>query len=253
VPGKAEFEMINPTMTVAMKTSIPTILPKGLEEVIFKSLRVPLSVIDNQFRCLWLNQEMAGIYQTRPDQAAGKICYQIISEQTEPCHDCPVAAVQKSRQRENSQKYKDFSNGVRKYGEVSAFPIFDPQQSVVATVVMITDVTHKMMVDMDSAYQILSRLSSPAQESSSQTSNTLNRKPIKKGGGQAHFGNASLTRRETQVLQLMAEGYSNPQIAVRLAISPHTVKSHVIHIFNKLGVNDRIQAAVAATRQGIVE
>lgn len=246
--------MINPTMTAAMTTSIATILPKGLEEDILKSLRVPLSVIDNQFRFLWLNQEMAGIYQTRPDQAAGKICYQIISGQTEPCHDCPVAAVQKSRRREISQKYKDFPNGVRKYGEVSAFPIFDPRQSVVATVVMITDVTHKILVDMDSAYQILSRLSSPAQASRSQTCNTLNRKPIKKkGGGQAHSENSSLTPRETQVLQLLAEGYSNPRIAARLDISPHTVKSHVIHIFNKLGVNDRIQAAVTATRQGIFE
>jgi len=61
-----------------------------------------------------------------------------------------------------------------------------------------------------------------------------------------------LTDREIEVLQLMAEGATNTEIAVILSISPHTVKSHVVHIFNKLGVNDRTQAAVWATRHGIV-
>ena len=65
--------------------------------------------------------------------------------------------------------------------------------------------------------------------------------------------NNNLTRRETQVLHLLAKGHSNPQIASRLGISTHTVKSHVIHIFNKMGVNDRIQAAVAATKRQIIE
>ena len=61
-----------------------------------------------------------------------------------------------------------------------------------------------------------------------------------------------LTRREVQVLQLMAEGATNPEISERLNISPHTVKSHVIHIFNKLNVNDRTQAAVWAARNQVI-
>jgi DNA-binding CsgD family transcriptional regulator/ArsR family metal-binding transcriptional regulator len=61
-----------------------------------------------------------------------------------------------------------------------------------------------------------------------------------------------LTPREIQVLRLVAEGASNPEISQRLDISPHTVKSHVIHIFNKLNVNDRTQAAVWAARNRIV-
>ena len=61
-----------------------------------------------------------------------------------------------------------------------------------------------------------------------------------------------LTDREIEVLRLVAEGATNTEIAVILSISPHTVKSHVIHIFNKLGVNDRTQAAVWATRHGVV-
>lgn len=54
-----------------------------------------------------------------------------------------------------------------------------------------------------------------------------------------------LTRRELQVLRLMAEGLTNTDISGVLSISPHTVKTHVIHVFNKLGVSDRTQAAIS--------
>ncbi|MCG8617732.1 MAG: LuxR C-terminal-related transcriptional regulator [Desulfobacterales bacterium] len=61
-----------------------------------------------------------------------------------------------------------------------------------------------------------------------------------------------LTNRELQVLSLMGEGQTNPEISRVLGISPHTVKSHVIHIFNKLGVNHRTQAVVWAARNGVI-
>jgi DNA-binding NarL/FixJ family response regulator len=50
----------------------------------------------------------------------------------------------------------------------------------------------------------------------------------------------------------MADGMSNREIARLLDISPNTVKTHVVHIFNKLGVKDRTQAAVTATRMGLI-
>ncbi len=61
-----------------------------------------------------------------------------------------------------------------------------------------------------------------------------------------------LTARELEVLCILAEGTSNNEISHMLNISPHTVKSHVIHIFNKLGVNDRTQAAVWAARHHLI-
>ena len=63
---------------------------------------------------------------------------------------------------------------------------------------------------------------------------------------------AALSARELEVLSILAEGASNNEISCLLKISPHTVKSHVIHIFNKLSVNDRTQAAVWAARHHLI-
>ena len=54
-----------------------------------------------------------------------------------------------------------------------------------------------------------------------------------------------LTKRERQVLRLMAEGRRNPEIAAELFLSPFTVKTHVNHIFTKLGVRSRVAAVLA--------
>jgi DNA-binding NarL/FixJ family response regulator len=62
----------------------------------------------------------------------------------------------------------------------------------------------------------------------------------------------SLTPRELEVLRLLAQGQSNPQIAGNLVISRGTVKVHVQHIMAKLGVSDRTQAVVRAIDLGLL-
>ncbi|MGH2499739.1 MAG: response regulator [Candidatus Limnocylindria bacterium] len=63
----------------------------------------------------------------------------------------------------------------------------------------------------------------------------------------------NLTKREREILALVAEGMSNREIAERLVLSPETVKSHVAAILEKLSVSDRTQAAIYAVRNGLVE
>ncbi len=236
-----------------MTDSIAANLPMGIQEDILRSLRVPLAVIDNEFRYLWLNHEMARLYQTQPERVRGRICYRMTHRQDGPCRECPVAAAQKSGRKQISQKYKDLPDGNRKYGEVSAFPICGAEHKVVATVVMIIDITDKIVVDIDSAYRTLARLMPSLQGAMSQGRPSLPSKKVNERKSRPPVTNQNLTHRETQVLHLLTKGCTNPQIASRLGVSPHTVKSHVIHIFNKLGVNDRIQAAVAAIKRQIID
>jgi two-component system, NarL family, response regulator LiaR len=61
-----------------------------------------------------------------------------------------------------------------------------------------------------------------------------------------------LSERELEVLRLIVEGHSNPEIALMLYISLSTVKAHIRSIMNKLAVDDRVQAAVVALRSGWV-
>jgi two-component system, NarL family, response regulator LiaR len=70
--------------------------------------------------------------------------------------------------------------------------------------------------------------------------------------GDEHF-HEDLTDREMEVLQCIAEGLSNADIAARLIISEKTVKSHVGNILSKLYLTDRTQVAVYAWREGIVK
>jgi DNA-binding NarL/FixJ family response regulator len=62
-----------------------------------------------------------------------------------------------------------------------------------------------------------------------------------------------LSRRESEILQMVAYGATTKEVAHKLGISPHTVKTHLERIFEKLGANDRAQAVAIALRKGLVD
>ncbi len=66
------------------------------------------------------------------------------------------------------------------------------------------------------------------------------------------MGGPNLTNRELEVLQAIAAGKSNKEIAFVLGISEATVKTHINNILSKLGVADRTQATTAALQRGII-
>lgn len=62
-----------------------------------------------------------------------------------------------------------------------------------------------------------------------------------------------LTARETEILQLLAYGHTNRTVAEALYIAPDTVKTHIEHVFDKLGTRDRTAAVAEALRRGLIE
>jgi DNA-binding NarL/FixJ family response regulator len=62
----------------------------------------------------------------------------------------------------------------------------------------------------------------------------------------------TLSPRETEVLKLVASGHSNPAIAASLFVSEATVKTHLLHTFEKLGVSDRTRAVTKAMELGLI-
>jgi DNA-binding NarL/FixJ family response regulator len=75
------------------------------------------------------------------------------------------------------------------------------------------------------------------------------------GAALAQFGDnqpPALTKRETEILQLVADGLGTAEIADRLFISAKTVKNHLASVYDKLGARDRTQAVLSAVRSGII-
>lgn len=124
--------------------------------------------------------------------------------------------------------------------EKAVYPVLDGEGNIISTVTLDID-TSKTRQDIKKRLEYVSKLEKGLSE--------------RRGEPPQPDGNESLptplTARELEVLRLLAQGATNNDISDLLDISPHTVKSHVIHIFNKLGVSDRTQAAVWATRNNL--
>jgi len=71
--------------------------------------------------------------------------------------------------------------------------------------------------------------------------------------GEERDSYSSLTEREREILKLVAEGYTNNQIAERLVISPKTVDTHRTHIMDKLNLHSRAELVKYAMRRGLLE
>ena len=147
---------------------------------------------------------------------------------------CLAFAAMLSRARVHPEQCPDLGPPIKKNVE---YPVYDAAGNLSATVVITVDPTPRPPDGPGPA---------PGEGRSAYPS----RNPGSDPGRTAAF--EDLTDREIQVLRLAAEGATNTEISGILSISRHTVKSHMDHIFNKLGVNDRTQAAVWATRHRII-
>lgn len=127
--------------------------------------------------------------------------------------------------------------------EQAVYPVYDSNGNCLSTITIDIDIA-KMNAELqhksDYIKQLEKKISEQTRDKRENEKVTNNSLP------------SPLTKREMEVLRMVACGATNTEISHILKISPHTVKSHIIHIFNKLGVNDRTQAAVWAAHQSLI-
>jgi len=127
--------------------------------------------------------------------------------------------------------------------EKAVYPVYDVDGKLASTIEIDID-TSKLKSDQEKYERYIAELKKALAEITEERQIVSNK--------DAPDLQTTLTHREIEVLRLISDGATNTEISTILSISPHTVKSHVIHIFNKLGVNDRTQAAVWATRNKLL-
>ena len=216
------------------------ILSSDIENALFKSIKDPLAIVNKNNIVLWANRAMAHVFQNKQKNVIGKICFELFRNRQSSCPDCHSHVVYDTGKPHTTQEWMDFPDGIRRWGTVKTYPIRDKNKNIVATVQMIIDITETIS-SLEKEKKYSEHLSKTLQALTKEKQENL----LKSDEDEIKV---TLSTRELEVLRLITEGLSNTEIADVLSISAHTVKSHVINIFNKLGVNDRIQAAVWAIR-----
>jgi DNA-binding CsgD family transcriptional regulator/ArsR family metal-binding transcriptional regulator len=182
----------------------------------YNKVKPPVSAID--------------IYKLLPQTNCKKCGYQT----------CVAFAAALSKNKTTPDQCPDFSKPI---SQSATYPVFDKKGSLKTTVSIEID-PKKREIDLVNQKKQIETIEKKLRDLEQEQKVLLE--------NNQHEIQTDLTGREIEVLRLMAKGATNTEISNILSISPHTVKSHVVHIFNKLGVNDRTQAAVWATRQKIV-
>ncbi len=216
----------------------------GLELVLLKSIRDPLGLFGLDFSIKWVNKAMAFIHQCKPEDMIGKNCYFDFCKNSSSCCQCPIISVRDNGRTFITERYLDFPDGKRRWGKIRAYPIRNDNKDLIAVLILIIETTniHEELQGKKEYVNYLSDIINTI--TGKNKKNKIIRENIK-------FA-VDMSSREIEVLRLLTEGYTNTKISGMLSISNNTVKRHVDNIFNKLGVNDRTQAAVLAIRNKII-
>ncbi|KIX12352.1 PAS and helix-turn-helix domain-containing protein [Dethiosulfatarculus sandiegensis] len=224
--AKSESSQARPTLESLMPMAILT------------SIQAPVHVIDRHFNLIWSNGFTGGKPEYRPGKIVGKKCHKALLGRDHPCPDCPVVDVFYTGHHQVREKLFTEINPTAHWREVHSFPIKDHKGRTLYAVKIGFDITSQKQ-----AHARMERYMYSLEKSLGDSSD----RGIAPPGGT--FG---LTPRELEVLKLLAKGFTRENIAQILGISPNTVKTHVVHVYDKLDVSDRAQAAVMATRLEII-
>jgi len=214
--------------------AVPASMP--LPEAILESITDLVEVIDSQGVTTYSNLPFSCQGAPTLDRVLDGGCGRSRGKACLACADYPLDQVMKLGRGMTLECPVNLREGKTGWIRQHLYPIMDSRGGVSGVVRMVFDITRaKRAQDQEAKY--LSALEESLHQRGRERPSALAQE---------------LSAREGEVLDLMADGLSNQQIARFLGISAHTVKSHVVHIFNKLGVSGRTQAAVTATRLKII-
>ncbi|MFH0821894.1 MAG: LuxR C-terminal-related transcriptional regulator [Pseudomonadota bacterium] len=204
----------------------------------------PVAVLGWNYEIVWANRTLLSLLGSDLAHLGRRACYELILKRDRRCPDCPVSLVFGSGKPAVMEKSFRCGGGSVVWKEVRAYPIRSVRGDVVGAVRIGFDITQrKLLADR------LARHVEALERTLSEIAVSSDLRPPSRGASECAHG---LTDRELQVLRLLAGGLSNTEISGILKISPHTVKSHVMHIFHKLGVAGRTDAAVTAVNLKLI-
>ena len=216
----------------------------GLGGTILESIRTPFGIFDKDFRILWINRALARIHSCNAESVIGDICYRAFHGCDKVCKDCFLEEVKTRGRTVVLERSHVFADGKTRWGEIHAYPVRGKDRSVAAIVVIIFETTSR--IDSLAQHKQYASLLADKLHSKEDSGGSVP-KP-----DQSETVIQPLSKREIEVLRLIVDGYTNPQISAMLSISGNTVKRHISNLFLKLDVNDRTQAAVLAVRENII-
>ena len=219
-------------------------MPIGLTHTILNSIKDPFNILDRKLHIVWANQARAKFHQRDLPEMIGKPCYEMFQRRNRPCPDCPVKVVFRTGKPFFMERSAVLSDGSTRWGDVRCYPVVDGKGNVPYVIQIMIDIT-KRKWGIARRQKYVDSLEATVREIGGRQVEKLAEYEIREAGGR-------LTRREQEILRLMANGLSNVQIGEVLSISPHTVKTHVTKVFEKLGVKDRTRAAVWAVRRNLL-
>lgn len=194
--------------------------------------------VDDRGTIVFWNEAATKLLGREPAATLGRPCHEVM-QGVSPAgsHLCsPNCPVQTScRQLRAPRRFEMIvrhPDGSELWLEATTFVVIDEDDRPVAVHVLTEGLSSRRVDDL--ADKMLRRMSASDP------------------GPPASTGSATATRRELDVLELLAEGSSTAQIASRLGLSPATVRNHVQNLLLKLGAHSRAEAVIIALRGGLV-
>jgi DNA-binding CsgD family transcriptional regulator len=227
-----------------LQNLVTTDVTRQVYHAITGGIEARFQIFDPEYRILWNNFPLKGMSQRGLGEWPGKICYHYYFGLRRPCATCPVQKVLALGRAAAVEKRLDLPDGSVEWVEIRGYPVRDNQGNITRVLTIGYDITDRKQHSENQKHR-LKALETTLDE-------LTQSRELLESVARAGLSRFNLTGRELEVLCLMAEGLTNNQISETLRISSHTVKSHVIHIFDKLGVNDRTKAAVWAARLGLI-